>query len=434
MRYFLLAFVFTALLSAECAGQTKTERNDRANKTGATTNQTEGKFNGILPPVPQYPSASLTDRTVKALGVEWMNKPDTEFLQITLAQWIGLAFVAVASFILGEALHWLLIYIGKQIAQRTKFTYDDEFLTIIHSPLRWFLTLFLFAHLLHALGIEEAVEGWIQPIVSCGLIGLVVWFLLRFLNLGTQFAETHFTKGIEGTGQARAIHTQLVVLRTIGRLLLYVLAAAGMLMQFEVGRSLGYGLVASASVAGIALTFAAQRTVATLFAGIQLAFTKTIKIGDVVVVDGNWGTIEDIQMTYVVVKIWDLRRLVVPVTYFTTNSFENWTRGATDLLGTVFLYTDYTVPMEEIRKELDNVLEGRDDWDGKTKGVIVTNLTPEHAEVRITVSATDSSKIWTLRCHVRERMLTWLQTRGHKYLPRQRIEAKQNDFDRTGNN
>jgi small-conductance mechanosensitive channel len=193
-----------------------------------------------------------------------------------------------------------------------------------------------------------------------------------------------------------------------------------MLTVFDSVRALGRSILASAGVAGIIIGIAAQRTLATLLAGVQIAFTQPIRLDDVVIVEGEWGRVEEITLTYVVVAIWDLRRMVLPITYFIEKPFQNWTRASADLLGSVFLYMDYSVPIAPLRAELDRILEGSKLWDRKVKVLQVTDAKEHTIELRILVSAADSSIAWDLRCDVREKMVDFLQRNFPDALPHSR--------------
>lgn len=208
-------------------------------------------------------------------------------------------------------------------------------------------------------------------------------------------------------------------------MIIVMLAVAAMLMTFEGIEQLGKGLLASAGIAGVVIGFAAQRTLGTFVAGMQIAFTQPIRVDDVVIVEGEWGRIEEITLTYVVVKIWDLRRLILPINYFIEKPFQNWTRVSADILGTVFLYVDYTVPLEAIRQELTRLLKDHKLWDGKVNVVQVTNATERTVEVRLLVSAKDAGSAWDLRCDLREKMIDFLQREYPDALPRIRAELEQ---------
>ncbi len=232
--------------------------------------------------------------------------------------------------------------------------------------------------------------------------------------------------------RARRTATQVRVLGRILTVLIWCFAIASMLMTFSGVRQIGVSLLASAGITGVIFGLAAQKTLGNLFAGIQIAITQPIRIDDVVVVEGEWGRIEEITLTFVVVRIWDLRRLVLPINYFIENPFQNWTRVSADILGTIYLYTDYTVPVDAIREETKRIVEQTANWDGKVCVVQVTNCTPEVMEVRLLVSAADSPTAWTLRCHVREQILSWIQREHPEALPRTRAELENfpGDFSR----
>jgi small-conductance mechanosensitive channel len=198
-----------------------------------------------------------------------------------------------------------------------------------------------------------------------------------------------------------------------------------MLMTFEKVRQLGTTILASAGIIGIVVGIAAQRTIGTFIAGLQIAFTQPIRIDDVVIVENEWGRIEEITLTYVVVKIWDMRRLIVPITYFIEKPFQNWTRVTTDLLGTVYIYVDYTVPVETVRAELQKILKDSKLWDGKVCVLQATNASEHALELRALMSAPDASTAWNLRCHVREKMVEFIQKNYPESLPKLRASLQQ---------
>jgi hypothetical protein len=201
-----------------------------------------------------------------------------------------------------------------------------------------------------------------------------------------------------------------------------VVALSVALMTFPSIRHLGVSLFASAGVAGIVIGMAARPTIANLLAGIQIALTEPIRLDDVVIVNGEWGWIEEIGTTYVVVRIWDLRRLIVPLSQFIEQPFQNWTRVTADLLGTVIVYADYRVPVERVRQELHRILEASGMWDGKAWGLQVTDATERTIQLRALMSAPDSGKAWDLRCLVREQLVAFLQREYPDSLPVVRAE------------
>jgi small-conductance mechanosensitive channel len=201
-----------------------------------------------------------------------------------------------------------------------------------------------------------------------------------------------------------------------------LLALAFILFQFDEVRELGMGLLTSAGVAGIIIGLAAQKSIANLLAGFQIAFTQPIRIDDVVIVEGEWGRIEEITLTYVIVRIWDERRLVVPLRYFIEKAFQNWTRKTAQLLGTVYLYVDYRLPIDSLRKELDRLLEENDLWDGRVSKIQVTDSKQDNVEIRALMSAANAGDAWDLRCEIREQLIAFIQKEYPDSLPRMRIE------------
>jgi small-conductance mechanosensitive channel len=193
---------------------------------------------------------------------------------------------------------------------------------------------------------------------------------------------------------------------------LIVCTGAIMLMQFEVVRNVGVSLLASAGVAGIVLGLAAQRTLGSLFAGIQLSITQPIRMGDEIFIENESGTIEEITLTYVVVKIWDERRLIVPMSRFLEQPFQNWTKVSSELHGTVMLQADWKTPIDELRAEVARLLKGNPLWDGRSEAVHVTDAKAGTIEVRVLVSAANATKLFELRAQLRERLVAWLARRS----------------------
>jgi hypothetical protein len=247
---------------------------------------------------------------------------------------------------------------------------------------------------------------------------------MRLVNVGDDYIGDRYRLDVSDNLSARRIRTQVQVLRRIAVAVIGVVAIGAMLMTFPGIWNIGAGLFASAGVAGLAIGMAARPALSNLLAGVQIALTEPIRIEDVVIVEGEWGKIEEIGTTYVVVRIWDLRRLVVPLSYFIDHPFQNWTRSSAALLGTVFLYTDYSVPVDEVRQELHRTLETSKLWDGKTWGLQVTDAGDRVLQLRALMSASDASTAWDLRCIVRERLIGFLQERYPGSLPRVRADIQ----------
>jgi small-conductance mechanosensitive channel len=250
------------------------------------------------------------------------------------------------------------------------------------------------------------------------------WMVLRIIHVGRDIILSRYDITVKDNLKARRVLTQIRVIERIISIGIILLAVSFMLMSFPRVRQLGVSLLASAGVIGIILGFAAQKTLGNLIAGIQIAISQPIRLDDVVIVENEWGWIEEINLIYVVVRIWDLRRLVVPISYFIENPFQNWTRVSADILGSVVIYADYTIPVEDIRAELTRILHNSPHWDKKVDVLQVTNATDRTIELRALMSAVDSPTAWNLRCEVRERLLEFLQKNLPQCLPKARVEIE----------
>jgi small-conductance mechanosensitive channel len=325
------------------------------------------------------------------------------------------------------ALAWLLARIARtfdsllrSFARSSKNSWDDEFAPFAGRALRLILPILAIILGAPALPVSPRAQSIIENAVSLLLIGVIAFLLLQFISaLSTLVLKKHRIDVVDNR-EARAIYTQVVVLKRIASMIIVVFAIASMLMVFDSVRQFGTAIVASAGVAGIILGFAAQKSIATLLAGFQIALTQPIRIDDAVLVEGEWGRIEEITLTYVVVMIWDLRRLVLPITYFIEKPFQNWTRTSADLLGTVFLYLDYNVPMSALRAELTRILNASPLWDRKVSVLQVTDTKERTVEVRALMSAKDAGAAFDLRCEVREKLVDFLQKNFPDSLPRVR--------------
>lgn len=286
------------------------------------------------------------------------------------------------------------------------------------------VTIILSALKLYLGGQSKDWEGWMAYLPSINTVLIISGFTWCFL-VGMQIVKTMFLKQYdiskEDNLRARKVYTQINILVKIANFIIILFSIGLVLLSFESVRKVGVGFFASAGVAGIIIGFSAQKAIGTLIAGIQIAFTQPFRLEDAVVVEGEWGWIEEINLNYIVVRIWDLRRLVLPTTYFLETPFQNWTRTSGDLLGSVFLYTDYTIPFNELRKELDRILETTDLWDKKVKVLQVSDTKEHTVETRILVSAKNSPIAWDLRVYVREKMIEFIQKNYPECLPKTRV-------------
>jgi small-conductance mechanosensitive channel len=287
------------------------------------------------------------------------------------------------------------------------------------------LILILMIHLIMPLiQFPQALLSVTHQLMSILLILSIAFLLIRLTHVMEAFISDKYDMNAPDNLRARAIQTQIKILKRIIYAIVVLLAFATILMTFSRVRQIGTSILASAGIVGIIVGFAAQRSIATLLAGIQIAITQPIRLDDVVVIEDEWGRIEEITLTYVVVRIWDQRRLILPITYFLEKPFQNWTRQSAEILGTVFLYVDYTVPVSIIREELQRILTQTDLWDQRVCALQVTNTTDRTVELRALMSAADSSKAWELRCLVRERLIDFLQKKYPNSLPKVRANIK----------
>lgn len=294
----------------------------------------------------------------------------------------------------------------------------------LRVPFRLLLPAVAIRVALHWTQFPQDVLTVLSHVLQIWIIFAIALFARRsFVMVREMLLEEH-PVDVEDNLQARRIMTQYQVIQRIGTVLVWVLAIGAMLMTFDSVRQFGISLLASAGIAGVVLGFAAQKSLGTLLAGIQIAVSQPVRLDDVVIVEGEWGRIEEITLTYVVVRIWDERRLIVPVTYFLDNAFQNWTYTSAEILGTVYIYADYSVPVEMVRQELKNILDSTDLWDGRVWSLLVTDSTERTMEMRALVSAANSSKVWDLRCLVRERLIDFLQKEYPGSLPRVRLQSQ----------
>jgi small-conductance mechanosensitive channel len=257
--------------------------------------------------------------------------------------------------------------------------------------------------------------------------GLLIMSFALLLIKVTEFVKSllyiQFDINSKDNLDERKARTQIDFLQKLSTVIILFIACAIILMSITRVRELGTSILASAGIAGIIIGLAAQRSIANLLAGFQIAFTQPIRLDDVVVVENEWGKIEEITLTYVVVHIWDNRRLVLPISYFLEKPFQNWTRVSSDILGTVFIYTDYSIPVNDLRKELARILsqEGKAMWDGKAGMIQVTNTSAQGIELRLLVSSLNASLNWDLRCLVREQMISFINSNFPEALPKLRL-------------
>ncbi|MFG2608222.1 mechanosensitive ion channel family protein [Streptomyces sp. NPDC048514] len=250
------------------------------------------------------------------------------------------------------------------------------------------------------------------------LIGSAAWLAIRIAAAIVETSYSRYARAHRDAARVRRVRTQVELIMRVVSAIVIVVAIASMLLTFPAMRAAGASLLASAGILGIVAGVAAQSTLSNMFAGLQIAFGDMVRIGDTVVVDGEWGTVEEITLTFLTVRTWDERRITMPVSYFTSKPFENWSRGTPQMTGTVFWYLDHSAPVEAMREKLRDILRQCPAWDGRACNLVVTDTTANTMEVRALVTAKDADDIWTVRITVREQMITWLSTEHPYALPR----------------
>jgi small-conductance mechanosensitive channel len=354
--------------------------------------------NVLLRAFPGHPTA--------ALALEWTYRLSL----IAVVCWLSSRAGGVAE-------HFLVA-----LAKRSATVWDDILLTLAGKALRRMLPVVAIILGAPALSISPELTQVVRNATSLVLIGVVALVLFEAVNAAATIFLSTQRIDVRDNLQARAMRTQVMVLKKVLLAAIAIFTTASMLMVFEPVRQFGASILASAGVAGIVIGFAAQRSIATLLAGFQIALTQPIRVDDVVIVENEWGRIEDITLTYVVVHIWDQRRLIVPISQFIEKPFQNWTRTSAEILGSIFIYVDYTFPIAVLRAEFERIVKESPLWDKRVAVLQVTDAREHTVEVRALASAADASQAWDLRCDIREKLVSFIQQHYPASLPRLRIE------------
>lgn len=267
-------------------------------------------------------------------------------------------------------------------------------------------------------GILPAYRAVVGHVLALIMIASTAWLLVRIATAVVDSTYARYAASAPDDARVRRVRTQVTLIQRVVTAVAVVVAAAAMLLTFPAMRTVGASMLASAGVLGIVAGIAAQSSLGNLFAGLQIAFGDTVRIGDTVVVDKEWGKVEEITLTFLVVRTWDERRITMPVSYFTSKPYENWSRGGAQMTGTVFWHLDHSAPVAVMRDKLAEILKDIPEWDGRSASLAVTDTTPNTILVRAVVTAKDADDVWTLRCAVREQLITWLAAQHPYALPR----------------
>ncbi|HBG60661.1 MAG: hypothetical protein A2306_09925 [Omnitrophica WOR_2 bacterium RIFOXYB2_FULL_38_16] len=338
-----------------------------------------------------------------------------------MSKYLFSGILTASSFITGWILYFLVVFLIKQ-RDILPLKWRKVNLELLKKPLRFLMPVLCVSVVIPFLRLPENTVVLISHFIQIFLILLFGWVILKIVCIIRDALLNHYDIDTRDNVHARSMHTQIRLIANIIGVVIVLLTVSFVLMSFAQVRQIGLSLLASAGIMGIVVGFAAQKTLGNLIAGIQIAIAQPIRLDDVVIIENEWGWIEEITLTFVVVRIWDLRRLVVPISYFLEKPFQNWTRTSADILGSVFIYTDYTIPVKEVRAELTRILTNSQYWDKKVNVLQVTDAKERVIELRALMSAADSPMAWNLRCEVREKLLEFLQNKFTECLPRVRIE------------
>jgi small-conductance mechanosensitive channel len=337
------------------------------------------------------------------------------------------AILTAVAIVIGLVVKFLLsLLLRRKPRGAPHFSATRAILSRLGTPMSYFLPLLAFNFLLPLMKMRTSITPVINKSVEILLTVSFANVLIAVVKIFEDYVYHTYDIQKADNLKERKIRTQLQFIRRMAITLILILTICVILLSFNNLRKIGTGLLTGVGVGGIIIGFAAQKSLSNLLAGFQLAFTQPLRIDDVLVVEGEWGRVEEITLTYVVLNIWDQRRLILPINYFIEKPFQNWTRTTADIIGTVFLYLDYTTPMEPLRAELTRLLENDPLWDKRVKVLQITNSSEKAMEVRALMSATSSGNAFDLRCNVREGLIKFLQANYPDAFPLVRLEQKEN--------
>ncbi|MCW5715788.1 MAG: mechanosensitive ion channel family protein [Bauldia sp.] len=340
----------------------------------------------------------------------------------TLSNWlIGLGAI-IAAIAIGWGVHFALFTVLHRIAGPGE-TFLHILLRRVRGPARLALLIIACKVALTVATFPVSFLEVVTYLLTVALIVLIGWIVLRASHIAADLYLRRFNLDSEDNFLARKHYTQVRILRRAAATVIVILTAAAVMMTSESVRQYGVSLLASAGAAGLILGLALQPLLKNLIAGVQIAIAQPIRLEDAVIVEGEYGWVEEISSTYVVIRLWDWRRLVLPLSYFLERPFQNWTRKDAAIIGSVLLRVDFSAPVEAIREKLQELVAASPRWDKRVAGVQVTNADHETIEIRLLMSARNAATAWDLRCEVREKMIAFLRDNHPGALPRRRVEA-----------
>ncbi|GLB53995.1 hypothetical protein NBRC110019_30360 [Neptunitalea chrysea] len=337
-------------------------------------------------------------------------------------EWVPYLTGFGATFIILLAIYLIANKVLEGVTKNSDSQITKKMLSVIRTPVILLICVIALWVPLSYVEIPELLTQTAKKVFSILMIAIFSWMAISAVKLIKYFVLKKYDIKQKDNLKARKVYTQFRIIERVLIFIILIIAIALALMTFSEIKKIGVSLITSAGIGGIIIGLAAQKVLGGFLAGIQIAITQPIRLDDVVVVEGEWGRIEEINLTYVVVNIWDQRRLVLPTTYFIEKPFQNWTRTTSQILGTVFIYTDYNVPFNDYRNELTRILKSTKLWDGRVNVLQVTEAKEGSIEMRALMSAEDSPAAWDLRVHVREELIKFLQKNYPNSLPRSRVE------------
>jgi len=340
-------------------------------------------------------------------------------------EWPQLAWSAgilIAAIAAALGVRSIVLWLLRRLVRRKETSLGQSLLRHGERPTRWIFPLLLVLVILPGLPLPHVLKSALEHTTGLGLIAATAWLFILLVEIASDSLSSRHRTDVADNLAARRIQTQVQMLRRIVVITVVVVALAVMLMTFPPIKQIGEGILASAGLASLVVGMAMKSTFSNLIAGAQIAFTQPFRLDDAVVVEGEWGWIEEIGTMYVVVRLWDLRRLVLPLSYFLDHPFQNWTHSTSELLGSCFLFTDYTAPLDAIREELQRICRSTPLWTGKVCVLQVTDCKEQTMQLRALMDARNSSDAWDLRCLVREKLIDFLNKNYPQNLPRIRGE------------
>ena len=337
--------------------------------------------------------------------------------------WLWNLIIIALAIIIGLIIKSIVKVLSNLYKNKNEYSLFRSIISHIGRPMNHFVPLLVINLMFPLLELDKELYFLLDRTFEIGLVISFAILLISSIRVFEDYIYHAYDLNKPDNLKERKIRTQLQFIRKVLIGLIIFLAIAVILLSFDNVRKIGAGLLTGVGIGSIIVGLAAQKSLSNFLAGFQIAFTQPIRIDDVLVVEGEWGRVEDITFTYVVVKIWDQRRLILPINYFIEKPFQNWTRASSEITGTVFLYLDYSVPVDTLRVELDRLLELTDLWDGRIKSVLVTDAKERVIEIRALVSAANSPNAFDLRCYIRENLIKFVRDNYPESLPLNRVSV-----------